>query len=202
MALKSADTSAPQRADDPVARLLPIVTTLLATVISIQPAHIPGYAALTPAFTLMAVYHWTIYRPDLLPPLALFLVGIAQDLLTGVSPGVTALVLLLARTVVLRQRRHFVNRPFPFVWTGFTMLTGAAMLFFWTLHCLFDGALVDFRGTFSRAVLTISVFPIASFLMGRTQRTMEGGGWTSTAEQATQSAAPKVQGEAQGNKLL
>jgi len=31
MALKSADTSAPQRADDPVARLLPIVTTLLAT---------------------------------------------------------------------------------------------------------------------------------------------------------------------------
>ena len=35
------------------------------------PLHIPGYAALTPAFTLMAVYHWTIYRPDLLPALAL-----------------------------------------------------------------------------------------------------------------------------------
>jgi hypothetical protein len=87
---------------------------------------------------------------------------------------VTALVLLLARTVVLRQRRHFVNRPFPFVWTGFTMLTGAAMLFLWTLHCLFDGVLVDFRGTFFRAVLTISVFPIASFLLGRTQRTLMG----------------------------
>jgi rod shape-determining protein MreD len=172
MALKLADTPAPQSTDDPVARLLPIVTTLLATVISIQPAHIPGYAALTPAFTLMAVYHWTIYRPDLLPPFALFLVGITQDLLAGVSPGVTALVLLLARTVVLRQRRHFVNRPFPFVWTGFTMLTGAAMLFLWTLHCLFDGVLVDFRGTFFRAVLTISVFPIASFLLGRTQRTL------------------------------
>ena len=174
MALKSADTSAPQSTDDPVARLLPIVTTLLATVISIQPAHIPGYAALTPAFTLMAVYHWTIYRPELLPPFALFLVGITQDLLAGVSPGLTALVLLLARTVVLRQRRHFVNRPFPFVWSGFTMLTGTAMLFLWTLHCLFDGALVDFRGTFFRAVLTISVFPIASFLLGRTQRTLMG----------------------------
>jgi rod shape-determining protein MreD len=172
MALKSVDTPAPQSTDDPVARLLPIVTTLLATVISIQPAHIPGYAALTPAFTLMAVYHWTIYRPDLLPPFALFLVGITQDLLAGVSPGVTALVLLLARAVVLHQRRHFVNRPFPFVWTGFTMLTGAAMLFLWTLHCLFDGVLVDFRGTFFRAVLTISVFPIASFLLGRTQRTL------------------------------
>ena len=99
MALTSAGTSAPQRVENPIARLLPIVSTLLATVISIQPAHIPGDAALTPAFALMAVYHWTIYRPDLLPPLALFLVGITQDLLAGGPRGVTALVLLLARAV-------------------------------------------------------------------------------------------------------
>ena len=176
MALTSAGTSAPQRVENPIARLLPIVSTLLATVISIQPAHIPGDAALTPAFSLMAVYHWTIYRPDLLPPLALFLAGITQDLLTGVSPGVTALVLLLARALVLRQRRHFVNRPFPFVWAGFTVLTGGAMLFFWTLYCLLDGMVVDFRGTVFRAVLTISMFPIASFLLGRTQRTLMGAG--------------------------
>jgi rod shape-determining protein MreD len=176
MALKSATIPAPQRVDSPVARLLPIATTVLATVISIQPAHIPGYAALTPAFTLMAVYHWTIYRPDLLPPFALFLVGITQDLLTGVPPGVTALVLLLARGVVLRHRRHFVNRPFPFVWAGFTMLTGGAMMFLWTLHCLLDAVLVDLRGTVFRAVLTISMFPIASFLLGRSQRTMMGAG--------------------------
>jgi rod shape-determining protein MreD len=174
MPLNSTGTPAPQRIDNPIARSLPIATTLLATVISIQPAHIPGYAALTPAFTLMAAYHWTIYRPDLLPPFALFLIGITQDLLAGISPGVTALVLLLARAVVLHHRRHFVNRKFPFVWTGFTMLTGGAMLFLWTLHCLLDGALVDFRGTFFRAVLTISMFPIASFLLGRTQRTLMG----------------------------
>lgn len=176
MALRSAGTSAPQPIDNPFARLLPLATTLLATIITIQPAHIPGYAALTPAFTLMAVYHWTVYRPDLLPPLALFLVGMTQDLLAGVPPGATALVLLLARAVVLRQRRHFVNRPFPFVWAGFTALTGGAMLFFWTFYCLLDGVLVDFRGTVFRAVLTISLFPIASFLLGRTQRTLMGAG--------------------------
>jgi len=176
MALTSAGTSAPQRVENPIARLLPIVSTLLATVISIQPAHIPGDAALTPAFALMAVYHWTIYRPDLLPPLALFLAGITQDLLTGVPPGVTALVLLLARALVLRQRRHFVNRPFPFVWAGFTVLTGGAMLFLWILYCLLDGMVVDFHGTVFRAVLTISMFPIASFLLGRIQRTLMGAG--------------------------
>ena len=176
MALQSANAPARQHTDNSVTRLFPIATTLLASIISIQPTHIPGYAALTPAFTLMAVYHWTIYRPDLLRPFALFLVGITQDLLAGVPPGVTALVLLLTRSVVLSYRRHFVNRLFPFVWTGFTILTGGAMLFLWFLHCLLDGVLVDFRGTVFRAVLTVSMFPIASFLLGRTQRTLMGAG--------------------------
>jgi rod shape-determining protein MreD len=176
MALKPTGAPAPQRLDNPAARLLPIATTLLASVISIQPAPIPGYAALAPAFTLMAVYHWTIYRPDLLPPLALFLIGVAQDLLAGAPVGTTALVLLLTRVVVLRHRRHVVNQPFPFVWAGFTMLTGGAMLLLWTLHCLTAGLLVDLPGTVFRAVLTISVFPAASFLLGRTQRAVMGAG--------------------------
>jgi rod shape-determining protein MreD len=176
MGLEPVGAAAPQRHDRPAARVLPITTTMLAAVISIQPAHIPGYAALTPAFTLMAVYHWTIYRPDLLPPLSLFLVGITQDLLAGAPPGGTALILLLAHATVIRYRRRFVNQPFPYVWAGFTMLTAGAMLFLWTLHCLLDGVLVDFRGTVFRAVLTISMFPIASYLLGRLQRTAMGAG--------------------------
>ena len=40
MALKAVAAPAPQRVDNPTARLLPIATTLSAAVISIQPAHI------------------------------------------------------------------------------------------------------------------------------------------------------------------
>jgi rod shape-determining protein MreD len=176
MGLEPVGATAPQRRDRPIARVLPSTTTLLAAVISIQPAHIPGYAALTPAFMLMAVYHWTIYRPDLLPPLSLFLVGITQDLLAGAPPGGTALILLLAHATVICYRRRFVNQPFPYVWAGFTILIVGAMLFLWTSHCLLDGVLVDFRGTVFRAVLTISMFPIASYLLGRIQRTAMGAG--------------------------
>jgi len=174
--LKAATAPTRQRVDNAAACVLPIMTTLMAMVISIQPAPIPGYAAVAPAFTLMAVYHWTIYRPKLLPPLSLFLIGVAQDLLTGTPPGVSALVTLLARALVLRLRRHFVNRPFPFVWTGFTMLSGGAMLFLWVLHCLLERALIDFRGTIFRAVLTISLFPAVSFLLGRIQRSLMSTG--------------------------
>jgi rod shape-determining protein MreD len=162
------------RANSGLARLLPITTTIIAAVVAIMPMRIPGYAALTPAFALMAVYHWTIYRPDLLPSGGLFVIGFAEDLLTGGPVGVNALLLLLTRAAVLRQRRHFVNRGFPFVWSGFTLLAMAAMLGLWTLHCVLQLSLSGFRTTVFRTVLTIAIFPAASFALGRSQRALMG----------------------------
>jgi rod shape-determining protein MreD len=176
MAPKVFSLPALPRVNSGAARLLPVATTVVAALVSILPLRIPGYAALTPAFTLMAAYHWTIYRPDLLPPLALFSVGMVEDLLVGAPVGVTPLLLLLTYFAVLSYRRYFVDRTFPFVWTGFTLLAGIAMLGLWALHCLLDGVLLDFRTTLFRAVLTIAIFPLASFLLGRAQRALIGAG--------------------------
>ena len=153
--------------------VLPIATTVLAALLSIEPLHLDGYA-LTPAFTLMATYHWTIYRPDLLPAPLLFLIGTIQDLLSGGLPGVTAVTLLLTRTIVLPHRHYLSDRPFPFIWAVFTLLTGGAMLFSWAFHSLLSSELLDLRGPVLRAVLTIAVFPIASLLLGRSQRALIG----------------------------
>ncbi len=154
--------------------VLPVVTTIVAALLSIEPLHLDGYAGLTPAFTLMATYHWTIYRPDLLPAPLLFLIGTIQDLLSGGLPGVTAVTLLLARAIIVPQRQYVVDRPFPFVWAGFTLLAGGAMLFSWALHSLLSAELLDLQGPILRTGLTISVFPIASFLLGRSQRALIG----------------------------
>src|SRR3984957_998094 len=108
MALKVFSIPALPRVNNGAARLLPVGTTLLAAVISVLPLQIPGYAALTPVFTLMAAYHWTIYRPDLLPPIALFAVGLAEDLLAGSPMGVNALLLLLTRVAGVGHRRASV----------------------------------------------------------------------------------------------
>ena len=133
-----------------------------------------GYAALTPAFTLMATYYWTIYRPNLLPAPWLFFIGTIQDLLSGGLLGVTAVTLLLTRAIVLPYRRYFVDRLFPMIWAGFALLTGGAMLFSWALHSILAAELLDLRGPVLRAVLTIAAFPIASFLLGRSQRALVG----------------------------
>ncbi len=176
MALRVFTIPALPRVNNGAARLLPVATTLLAAVISVLPVPIPGYAALTPVFTLMAAYHWTIYRPDLLPPAALFGIGLAEDLLAGSPIGVNALLLLLTRIAVLSHRRYFINRNFPFVWTGFTLLAALAMLGLWGLHCVLDLSLLDFRNAMIRAALTIAMFPLASFMLGRAQRAVMGAG--------------------------
>ncbi|MGE0259064.1 MAG: rod shape-determining protein MreD [Alphaproteobacteria bacterium] len=157
-----------------LSRLLPTATVVLAAVIGLLPLPIPGYAALTPAFALMAVYHWSVYRPDLLPPIGVFAVGFAQDLVTGATVPASALVLLLARAAVLRYRRHFVGRPFPFAWAGFALLVAAAALGSWGLHSLLQLGLFDLRTAMVRGALTIALFPAASLLLGRGQRAFIG----------------------------
>ena len=147
---------------------------IVAALIAVIPVRAPGYQALAPAFSLMAAYHWTIYRPDLLPPAVLFGGGVAEDLLTGGPVGVSALLLLLARAAVLNNRRYFVNRGFIFVWAGFTVLTAIGMVGVWAAHCALHATILDFRSTLFRTVLTIAGFPVASFLVGRAQRALIG----------------------------
>jgi rod shape-determining protein MreD len=175
MALGDFTAPALPRVNGSTARLVPILTTIIAAILAILPLRIPGYAALTPALALMAVYHWTIYRPDLLPALALFAIGIGEDLLAGSLVGIGPLTLLVTRAVVLHSRRHFVGRPFPFVWAGFTLVAGGTLLGLWALHCLLEFSLINPRNTVFRMVLPIAAFPAASFLLGRTQRALIDG---------------------------
>ena len=152
-------------------KLLPFVSTVLFVIISVVPLHIPGYAIVTPAFALMAVYHWTIYRPDLLPPAAVFGAGLLLDLLNGTPyVGVSALSLLIVRTVLLSQRRFFANRLFPVLWMGFLLAAAGVITFEWALVGLLHGAPLGLRPFIFEAVLTVASFPVGSYLLAQTQR--------------------------------
>jgi rod shape-determining protein MreD len=152
------------------ARLLPTVTTLVLAVFSVLPLRFPDYAAVAPLLALAGVFYWTIYRPDLLPPIAVFLCGITLDLLSGAPLGVAPLVFLLTRVVVLPQRHFFVDRLFPFVWGGFTLLAAAAIAFLWLLGSFFAGVLLDMRAATLQWVLTVASFPAVAYLLMRVQR--------------------------------
>jgi rod shape-determining protein MreD len=153
--------------------VLPAVTTVLLALIGVVPLHIPGYAAVVPAFTLMGVFHWTLYRPDLLPPTVIFLIGLFLDLLTGAHfPGVSPFVLLLGHAIVEHNRKLFVGRPFPFVWGGFALTAAASIAALWGLNSMLETTLLDARLSAFRWVLSVAFYPAASYLLGRIQRAL------------------------------
>jgi hypothetical protein len=49
------------------------------------------------------------------------------------------------------------------------------MAVLWALHSLLALNPFDLRATMFRTVLTIAIFPVASFALGRTQRAVMGG---------------------------
>ena len=72
----------------------PFGLSLILVVLSVLPTQIPGYMQIAPILVLISVYHWTIYRPNLLPIFAVFILGLLQDLLLGTPVGLYVLVFL------------------------------------------------------------------------------------------------------------
>jgi|SRR5690348_7894909 rod shape-determining protein MreD len=159
-----------RRREWPLARFFPTITILALALLSVLPLRFPDYAAVAPLLAFAGLYYWTIYRPDLLPPVAIFLCGLVLDLLSGAPLGVAALVFLLTRVVVMPQRRFFVDRLFPFVWGGFTLLAAGAIAFLWLIGSLFSGAVLDMRAATLQWVLTVACFPAVAYLLMRVQR--------------------------------
>ena len=91
--------------------LTPSLIACALVILSVLPLHIPSYSSVVPSLALMAVFYWSLHRPDLLPAVAVFLVGILYDILTGGPMGVQAFILLVVYWVTGSQRQLFlVNR--------------------------------------------------------------------------------------------
>ena len=109
-----------QWADRSVRGAIPVTVTVMLVFAASLPWRLPAFVEVTPAFAVMAVFYWTIYRPERFPYAATFGIGVLQDLLAATPLGMTALVLLIVQGVVASQRTFFRGKPFLVVWWGFS----------------------------------------------------------------------------------
>lgn len=105
--------------------LVPFALAICAALLDLLPLQGLGAWGLTPFSLLCVVYFWSLYRPDRFGPLAAFTSGIVYDAMAGLPLGMTALILLLVRQLVLVQHRFFVARSFLVVWICFGLLAPA-----------------------------------------------------------------------------
>lgn len=139
--------------------LAPGLITLVLILLSVMPTKIPGWSHIAPAFVLMSVYYWAIYRPDLLPAIAVFALGLIEDVLSGAPIGVHAFSLLLAYGLVVSQRRFFHGKSFGVVWWGFMLVAAGVMTVEWLLMSALKGAPIDPRPALFSLMLTAVIYP-------------------------------------------
>lgn len=158
-----------QRIDVLVRNSLPVLFTLVLILVNVIPLHIPGFSRIAPVLPLMAVYHWAVYRPELMPPLAVFLIGVVYDILSGTHLGVNALVFLTVYGVVVHQQRFFVGRSFFIIWLGFGIMAFGAALESWVLVSVLMETLVEPRALVFQFILNFGSFPVLAWLFLRWQ---------------------------------
>ncbi len=152
--------------------LTPFILTLSLALLTVVPLRIPDFAPVTPALTVIAVYYWSIYRPDLLPMAAVFGVGFFQDALAGTPLGLTSLVLIMVQYVVIAQRRFFHSKTFLVEWWGFMMVAPGAAFVSWLFASLYFGVLVAARPLGFQLLLSVALYPCIAWLFARVQQYM------------------------------
>ena len=157
------------RFETAVRGLTPFILTLSLAMLTVVPLRIPDFAPVTPALTVIAVYYWSIYRPDLLPMAVVFAVGVFQDALAGMPLGLTALVLIAVQYAVITQRRFFHGKTFLVEWWGFMLVAPGAAFVSWLLASLYFGVLVAPRPLGFQLLLSVALYPCLAWLFARAQ---------------------------------
>ena len=162
------------RVDALARRLTPFGLTLVLVILGVLPLHLPGYERVVPLLPLMAVYHWTIYRPELLPAYAVFVIGLLQDTLGGTPIGVNAVVYLCVYGMVISQRTFFVGKSFAIEWLGFALVAAGAMGPGWLLVPAYNMTPVSPHAAPFQYLVTLGTFPTLAWVFLRRPRTFLG----------------------------
>ncbi len=156
--------------DGAARNLAPVTFKVLLIVIGMVPLGVPNFAPIMPALGGIAVFFWVVYRPDLMPAWAVFLVGLIQDLLGGGALGVGVFVLLVVYAALAGQRRYLVQASFFLVWLAFLPVAAGAFVVTWLFNGLIADALLAPGPAVSQYLSTVVFYPIIAWLFLQAQR--------------------------------
>jgi len=154
----------------------PSLLLLFLVVLGQLPFSLPGDTAVTPYFVLMAVFYWGLHRPDLLPAIIVFLVGLLQDALEGEPFGTNAFVLIAVYWFVASQQRHIGGRPFLVLWLVFAAVGLIAESLRWLLVSTLTATLIAPWSVTFEYLMTVALYPVLTVAFVLAQRTLPRSG--------------------------
>ena len=158
------------RLDGAARSLAPFALTVLLIVFGMVPLGVPNFAPIMPALGVIAVFFWLVYRPDLMPAWAVFLIGLIQDLLGGGALGVGVFVLLVVYAALAGQRRYIAQASFFLVWLAFVPVAAGAFVLTWLFNSLIADALLAPGPAAFQYLSTVAFYPCIAWLFLQAQR--------------------------------
>jgi rod shape-determining protein MreD len=150
----------------------PILTVVASLAIYLVVVPLPGYAIAVPSLPTVAVFVWVLWRPERLPYLATFLVGVLEDLLRGTPLGVGAITLLVVHGFTRSQSRFLLGRSLEILWLAFaaTVLVGAVVN--WLAMSFALTRLLSPWTGLAQCLTTLALFPPVAWLLMRVERAL------------------------------
>lgn len=153
-----------------LANATPFILGMLFAIVPVLPYGAPELGYVMPSLTLMTVYFWAFQRPDLMPASAVFIIGLWQDVLYGGPMGLTSLILVLVRELLVNQRRVLIGKPFMVTWMGFALVVAGTLMLSWILASWWHWSLISVPPFIAHLALTITLYPIFAGLFAGLQR--------------------------------
>lgn len=159
-----------QRLDRAARAALPTTLAAGLVVFSAVPLGLPGLRGLAPAFAVPIVFFWSIWRPALVPPAAVFGLGLLSDLLGAAPLGVSSATLLLLAALVDANRRMLARQSALSAWLLFVPHAALTLGLSWALVSLLALRPMPPEPALLQWALTAALYPALAFAMGRADR--------------------------------
>ena len=151
--------------------LLPGLLALALLLIGMVPIRLAGLTPIAPWAMLIAVYFWTVHRPDLLPVWAVFCLGLLGDLTGGGPAGPGTFTLLLIHAAVKAQRRYILPHAFVVQWIVFALVAVMAGSILFLSATIAQRAILAVEPASFQVLTTIAAYPTLAWVFVQTQLT-------------------------------
>jgi hypothetical protein len=142
---------------------LPALTLFVLT--AIDGILLPSFLSLDLHLVFSGLYYWLIYRPGLIPPFLILLVGLFRDSITGNIFGFSSFMLLFAYAVGFGIRQHLGGRSFAMIWSAFIFFLIVTQTLEWTIFMVLVHSFIDPLSLLIQMSLTILFYPLLTLIL-------------------------------------
>ncbi len=138
---------------------------LLAMLLGATPLGTIAGGTFYPLFSIMLLYYLAVFQASLVPSWLVFLLGLIQDVVLGIPTGMSSLLLLLFRLLIVWQRRFVAGQHFVVLWIGFALASAVFFFVLWAALSLYHYDARPALGFVLQWLAAATLYPLVHSLM-------------------------------------